>query len=289
MMCGKELAPYKPGVSIFEVVQQDRPMICKRVDHGYLSWIEAYILQEVEDPYLNHGTIQLKQDGVCMFQEPALGDLWHMHDQVGVECFEQIVRGVAALHQRGFVHSDVKPSNVLVFPDHLRLADFGHTLKMEWRHPPGWGTANIRAPEMDLEGWDEQVDLWGLGVILFLLSTGEMPWKEGERDLFCREYPQSVEKKSPHPLCISLLHPDPGKRTTMTELCQMFSIPFRPYNDHLDFERHLLKVARTSKWKGYQGLCREIARQYTNPLSIGRSHNFRQASLMCHLLPQLSL
>lgn len=88
------------------------------------------------------------------------------------------------LHERGIIHRDLKPENILMLDKHddskVVLADFGlsifscpsEVLKMNC------GTISYVAPEvLLLKGYSKMVDMWGLGVIMFVLLCGELPFQ----------------------------------------------------------------------------------------------------------------
>jgi DNA-binding beta-propeller fold protein YncE/predicted Ser/Thr protein kinase len=100
----------------------------------------------------------------------------------------QIAAALDAAHAAGLVHRDVKPANVLLGPeDHVYLTDFGltkHALSVGSATKEGhWvGTLDYVAPEQIRgERVDARADVYALGCVLFLMLTGEVPFRhEGE-------------------------------------------------------------------------------------------------------------
>jgi ABC-type branched-subunit amino acid transport system substrate-binding protein len=100
----------------------------------------------------------------------------------------QVANALDAAHARGLVHRDVKPSNVLLDEsDHVYLADFGLTRRLDERGPRAGdnrslGTPAYLAPEQ-VEGGpvDGRADVYSLGCLLFECLTGEPPFPRGSR------------------------------------------------------------------------------------------------------------
>jgi len=96
---------------------------------------------------------------------------------------DEISGAVAAAHQAGILHLDLKPENVMVTPDgHCKLIDFGLAWRPAWRQaclPPLMiGTREYMAPEQVIGNTaelSEATDVFGLGGLLFTLLTGEPP------------------------------------------------------------------------------------------------------------------
>jgi len=106
-----------------------------------------------------------------------------------VDLAAQIGRGVAAAHAVGVVHRDLKPDNILVTRDgRAVIADFGVAVmpgedKVEALPTRGAGTPFYMAPEQ-IEGRDvnERTDLYALGLILFEMLTGTLPWRRAAEE-----------------------------------------------------------------------------------------------------------
>ncbi|RLN99142.1 hypothetical protein DYB28_001268, partial [Aphanomyces astaci] len=92
-----------------------------------------------------------------------------------------LFESVAYLHKMGIVHRDIKPENILCGDKltDLRIADFGLS-KLVYPHEimkMPCGTLNYVAPEvLSLVGYGKEADVWSLGVIMYLLLRGELPF-----------------------------------------------------------------------------------------------------------------
>jgi len=96
----------------------------------------------------------------------------------------QIARALAHAHERGIVHRDIKPQNVMMFRDGTaKVADFGiAALENEIYENNGQAIGSIHyiAPEQAKgENPDARSDLYSLGVVMYEMLTGKKPY-EGE-------------------------------------------------------------------------------------------------------------
>jgi serine/threonine protein kinase len=102
--------------------------------------------------------------------------------------FTQLVGAVSYVHQKACVHRDLKLENILLDKhENVKLVDFGFTREYEGKssYLQTWcGTVCYSAPEM-LKGEKyagEKVDVWSLGIILYALLCGELPWDEDDEN-----------------------------------------------------------------------------------------------------------
>ena len=105
--------------------------------------------------------------------------------ELAVEIVAQIAAGLAAAHERGLVHRDVKPANILLAGPqthpHVYLTDFGiaRRLQDEGLTATGriLGTLEYIAPEQCRgQQLDARADVYALGCVLYQLVTGAVPY-----------------------------------------------------------------------------------------------------------------
>jgi serine/threonine-protein kinase len=94
----------------------------------------------------------------------------------------EIARGLTVAHARKMVHRDIKPQNVLIDAEgRAKLTDFGISRQLEQDGMTATGrvlgTTDYVAPEQAMgRGTDQRSDIYALGVVLYEMFTGEVPF-----------------------------------------------------------------------------------------------------------------
>lgn len=94
---------------------------------------------------------------------------------------KQILSAVAYLHSKKIAHRDIKPENILFVSNdalNVKLLDFGNSRKMGENEAMSgvYGTAYYVAPEVLQGNYTEKCDVWSVGVILYMLLSGNPPF-----------------------------------------------------------------------------------------------------------------
>lgn len=157
---------------------------------------EVLVAREVRSPYLAEVHDLVVADGVAFLSmEWVDGEsLEERLDREGPLPVDEVVRigrkilsGLDALHRRGILHRDVKPSNILLAPDgSVKLVDFGLALRWEGGHTritateAVVGTKEYLSPEQILgKEIGPETDLYAFGATLYEMVTGEPAFGKG--------------------------------------------------------------------------------------------------------------
>ena len=139
----------------------------------------------------------------------------------------QICQTLEFIHYKNIIHGDLKPSNVLISSDQkgklkVKFTDFGFAQFGKSIDSAQWkGSLPYLAPEIIRgEEYNHQVDLYSLGVMMYEVITGELPFKDKDLMDLAKahldqepEFPEDIEiPKVLNEIIQKLLHKDPLDR-----------------------------------------------------------------------------
>lgn len=91
-----------------------------------------------------------------------------------------IAKGLAYLHDRGIVHRDLKPGNIFYDDGYVKIGDYGLSKHIAVSAHSGntvsVGTVHYMAPEIGSGSYSKAIDIYALGVILYEMLTGKLPF-----------------------------------------------------------------------------------------------------------------
>ena len=156
----------------------------------------------------------------------------------------QVCKGLADAHDKGFLHRDVKPENIMVGPSgdgrpQVKLVDFGlATLQGASRSRNRGGTPAYMSPEQcqGLE-LDIRTDVYSLGVSLYELACGRLPF-EGQDEQTVRRQHLSETARPPSERCEQAI---PKAFDELVLRC-MAKVPEERYASAVELEAALIEL-----------------------------------------------
>jgi len=144
-------------------------------------------------PYLPGGTLEdmLNEDLLTLEEARAV--------------LEQLTAALAYIHALGILHRDIKPANILFDQHyHLYLTDFGIASwlgEKPLHNGSLMGTAHYMAPELFNGYVDERSEVYSVGILLYQVLTGSLPFDAPDNWKICLQHLQT------RPLAPSFLNP----------------------------------------------------------------------------------
>ena len=172
-------SPYEDGIK------------CKVHYHVIMELLVGVTLEDV----INGVTSD--QNGM---QIPFAAEIYSQYTQnrdvVVIRIMKSILSGLMALHDNGFIHRDIDPSNIMLTIDgKIKLIDFGickQIVSLESLDKAltatgvFMGKVNYAAPELvlgDVKSQNYTTDIYALGILLYQLCTGHLPFSGTDQDI----------------------------------------------------------------------------------------------------------
>ena len=151
------------GITAESVIEAD---ILKRINHPFL--VKAYeILLDPDEKVIYF----VLEKASLTFEKFLDSKTCQAGSDLLIYFFYQLICGLEYLHRHHLIHADIKPANILLFPDGtLKLTDFGILIRdLPEPRPLGRGTVTFMAPEIleKKSNYSFPIDIWALGIIMF--------------------------------------------------------------------------------------------------------------------------
>ena len=223
----------------------------------------------------------------------------HLSESSARKIMKKAFLAIAHLHEKGIVHRDIKPENFLFSSKkedaELKLIDFGLSRKFDAANLPLTtvvGTPLYVSPEVIKGSYDQHCDYWSLGVLMYVLLSGQPPFDDETssgvfKKVLAGKYTMKGEvwstvSKNAKDLISKLLVIDPAKRYTAQQALahpwmaeEQSSSPVEDQNNARDAINHLKAFNMKKKFR------KEAMIVFVNLLKEDELKKLREAFTFC--------
>ena len=275
---------------------------------------KPYFRREIEVMYkIHHPNVvklfgHFEDNNYCYFimEYIAKGNIYQLipHDnkkrlnaKIVASLMKDVISAVYYLHHMKpiIIHRDIKPENVLLAENFVaKLTDFGWSnyMQEDEKRQTVCGTPIYLAPEIIKEdGHDEKVDIWCIGVLLFELITGNVPFQGNDIDTLKENilhlrisWPKDINIDAKN-LIKKILKLDPGSRISLEEMLKHpFFTKYFPNavndlikpEDQGEYKTFIISKDDPSKWEPFKP--KEKINENTNETKNEKENNQKEKS-----------
>lgn len=175
-------------LGFIETEERDVLGTIQRYYHVVSELLEGVMLDD-----LLQGKLLDRSGNLVPFAQKLYNDYQRDGYRFAIYIIRNILSGLMALHDAGYIHRDIDPTNIMITSDgHVKLIDFGIAKQMRslTSHDKSLTVAGVfmgkpeyAAPELvlgDIKSQDQTTDIYSVGILLFQCIVGHPPF-EGDR------------------------------------------------------------------------------------------------------------